>query len=267
MDIKQVGRSFQIDGFCTSFPFAWDASFVFHGESHDFWEIVFLTDGMVEVTEDEKVYLLQKNNMILHAPMEFHRIKSAGGTSPRGYIMSFHALGRLPEELQRGVFVPEAEQGVQYAALCERIASFLAGTEQSPCAGQEAADCLSAFLIRLGGGQAHHQPDTSPAATEYRKLVKAMTAGVCDNKTLADFARECNVSVSYIKQLFRQYAGISPKAYYTTLRVRHAAALLDEGMSVAEIAERMNFSSSNYFSAFFKKHAGSMPSAYKKRLL
>jgi AraC-like DNA-binding protein len=267
MELHRIVREFQIDGFYTAFPFAWDEHFVFHGESHDFWEIVYLTDGMVEVTEDEKVYLLKKENMILHAPMEFHRIRSAGGSSPQGYIMSFHALGRLPEELKTGIFVPGREEGARYAAICEQIAACLAGTARSPYAGQEAADELAAFLIRLGGERAEHRPDTSPAATEYRRLVTAMTDGVCENKTLSDFAQECSVSVSYIKQLFRQYAGISPKAYYIALRVRHAAALLEEGRTVTEIAEQMNFSSGNYFSAFFKKHTGAMPSAYKKRLL
>jgi AraC-like DNA-binding protein len=267
MEIRHIAREFQIDGFCTAFPFAWDEHFVFHGESHDFWEIVYLTDGMVEVTEDEKVYLLKKDNMILHAPMEFHRIRSAGGTSPRGYIMSFHVTGRLPEELKKGIFIPGAEEGAQYAAICERIAVFLSGESRSPYVGQEVADCLSSFLINLGQERAEHRPDTSPAAIEYRRLVTAMTEGVCDNKTLSDFARECGVSVSYIKQLFRQYAGISPKSYYTALRVHHASALLEEGRTVTEIAEQMNFSSSNYFSSFFKKHTGENPTVYKKRLL
>ncbi len=267
MHIQPVAREFQIDGFYTSFHFSWDAGFVFHGESHDLWEVIYLTDGMVEVTEDEKVYLLKKNHMILHAPMEFHRIRSAGGTSPAGYIMTFHATGQLPEELKKGIFVPGAEEGAQYAAICERITAFLSGENRSPYVGQEVADHLSSFLINLGRERAEHRPDTSPAAIEYRRLVTAMTEGVCENKTLSDFARECGVSVSYIKQLFRQYAGISPKAYYTTLRVRRAAALLEEGCAVAEIAERMNFSSGNYFSSFFKKHTGENPTVYKKRLL
>jgi two-component system response regulator YesN len=47
--------------------------------------------------------------------------------------------------------------------------------------------------------------------------------------------------------------------------VRHAARLLDEGFSATEIADKMNFSSPNYFSVFFKKHTGTMPSEYKKK--
>ena len=264
MEIKYIERGFRITGFYTAFPFSWDQRFVFHGESHDFWEIVFLTDGRVEVTEDEKVYLLEKNNMILHAPMEFHRIKSAGGTSPVGYVLTFCASGELPGELKRGVFSLDEAQAEAYAAICAAAADFLAREEGQPYVGQAVADGLSAFLVQLGTKTAQHHPDSSPAATAYRAVVSAMTAGVCENKTLAAFARECGVSVSYIKQLFRQYAGISPKAYYTALRIRRAAGLLDSGIPIAEVAEQMSFSSANYLSAFFKKQTGHTPSEYRR---
>ena len=72
-----ANRLFTVDGFYTAFRLDRDGSFVFTGESHDFWEIVFITAGAAEITEDENVYLLGENQMILHAPMEFHRIKSA----------------------------------------------------------------------------------------------------------------------------------------------------------------------------------------------
>ncbi len=263
---KSITRQFEIKGFYSAFRFAWDDTFIFHGESHQLWEIVYVESGATEVTEDEKVYLLNGHNMILHAPMEFHRIKSVAGTAPRGLIMTFDAEGALPLELRKGIFELDEAQSSEYVAIAERIMSFLRNDGLSNYEGQEIADLLAAFLIRLGGETAQRRPDTSPPATEYRKLVSAMARGVCDNKTLSDFASECNISVSYIKQLFKKYAGISPKTYYTNLRVQHALTLLKGDLSLSQIAEKMNFSSPNYFSAFFKKHTGVMPSEYKKGL-
>ncbi|MBQ3063678.1 MAG: helix-turn-helix transcriptional regulator [Clostridia bacterium] len=266
MNYKSVERRFSIKGFYSAFRFAWDEHFVFHGESHDLWEIVYLDTGRTEVTEDEKIYTLEGHNMILHAPMEFHRIKSAAGTSPTGFIMTFATEGKLPTELRKGIFELDDAGRAEYRDLCERVIHFLENDELPAYEGQEIADLLSAFLIRLGAETAQRRPDTSPPATEYRKVVSAMAKSVCDNKTLADFARECNISVSYIKQLFKKYAGISPKTYYTNLRVQHATKLLKGERALSEIAEEMNFSSPNYFSVFFKKHMGVMPSEYKKGL-
>ena len=52
------------------------------------------------MTEDERVYTLKEDSIIFHAPMEFHRIKSAGGSSPSVRVMSFTASGELPDQLK-----------------------------------------------------------------------------------------------------------------------------------------------------------------------
>ena len=263
MERKDIKRKFAVTGFLSSYDFSWDSKFVFNGESHEAWEIVFVQSGRVEVTEDEKVYQLEASQMIIHAPWEFHRIKSAGGTSPKLRVMSFFAEGDLPEKLREGVFLLTAEQGLTYNGVFDRICSFFNHNDAPPYAGQDAADRLSAFLIELSGENATEYFDRSSAATEYRKIVLAMSDSVCENKALTNFACECGYSVSYIKKLFTQYAGISPKSYYNNLRTAHALKLLKAGKSISEVAEEMNFSSSNYFSAFFKKHTGVPPIIHK----
>ena len=263
MPLRPIIHHFTITGFYSAFEFSWDKNFRFHGERHDLWEIVLVTSGVVEATEDEKVYTLENNNMLLHAPMEFHRIASADGTSPSGIILSFSSTGVLPEELKNGVFVLSEADKQRYESIAKKIIRFLQEGDVS-YSGQEVADLLSSFLIRLSTETAELRLDCSQSATEYRRIVSAMSRGVFENMTLSDFAKECSVSVSYIKQLFKKHAGISPKSYYTHLRVRQASQLLDEGLSATEIADKMNFSSPNYFSAFFKKNAGILPSEFKK---
>jgi len=258
-----IKRKFTVTDFSSSLNYSWDKDFVFNGESHEMWEVVYVLSGKVEVTEDEKIYLLEKNNMIVHAPWEFHRIRSADGTSPRLYVMSFYAEGELPKKLSEGVFALTADQMIQYNNVFKKIYAFLNGNNTSTYAGQDAADRLSAFLIEISEENVAACFDTSPAAAEYRKIVLAMSNRVCENKGLTDFAHECGDSVSYIKKLFAKYAGISPKAYYNHLRVAHALRLLREGKTVNEVTEEMHFSSCNYFSAFIKKHTGSTPISYK----
>ena len=265
MRLKSVEKKIEITGFSTSFHFHWNPDYVFRGESHEMWEIVYVSDGKVEVSENEKVYLLEKNNVIIHAPWEFHSIRSAQKTAPAGRVISFTVRGEMPDKLKEGIFILNTEQIIQYISICERASAFLNSEPSSAYAGQEIADSLAVFLIKLSGENVYSSSDVSPAASEYKKIVIAMSKSVCDNKTLSDFASECGDSVSYIKQLFGKYAGASPKTCYNKLRVRYAAKLLDEGVAVRDIAERMNFSSSNYFSSFFKKYTGLSPLEYKQR--
>ncbi len=262
---ESVDELFSVTSFHSAIPFQWDESFIFDGEDHDFWEIVFVTEGEVEVTEDEKVYRLQKNDLILHAPMEFHRIRSVAPSHPAGFITSFSTLGTPPAALREGCFALQAEEAEEYAALARRIFAFFKGHTDSPYAGQEAAAALSAFLIRLCDGERPLQhPENTKGAAEYRRAVSAMRERICDNCTLDELARDCSISVSYLKLLFKTYAGISPKSYYRKLRVQHAIAELRAGRTSAEIAAEMNFSSPAYFSNFFQKQTRRAPSSYRK---
>ena len=86
-----------------------------------------------------------------------------------------------------------------------------------------------------------------------------MSKNTLENLTLEDIAIKTNISVSYMKSLFKTYAGISPKSYYNLLRVQTATELLKNGNSVTEVALAMNFSSASYFSAFFKRETGIPP--------
>lgn len=263
LKLVPVENEFSIKGFYSAIRFDWNEQFIFSGESHDFWEAVFVESGEVEVTEDENVYILGAGNIILHAPLEFHRIKSSGGSSPKGFIFSFLASGELPEAIKGGVFTLDPSQMVKFARLSDKIYEFVHG-DASPLLGTETGALLTEFIIRLSYKPTISGGSMSQSATEYRRIVSFMSEHIEENLTLSDIARENNVSVSYIKLLFSTYAGISPKSYFNQMRLRSAAELLSLGLSVTEVSDRMNFSSPNYFSAFYKKHTGISPSELQK---
>ncbi len=265
LEVRYVHSAFDIVGYCSAHDYKWDENFVFNGEAHDLWEIVCVTEGAVEVTEDEKVYSLSAGDMILHAPLEFHRIRSSRGTSPSLYVISFKSVGELSPRLRDGVFSLDEGYLREYSRIFKKISTFLADTDAYADFGYEAAALLKAFLISLGRyGEAESRISNVQSALEYQKAVRLMTEGVCENLTLAEIAAKSYISVSYMKLLFKKYAGISPKSYYSNLRVQYAAALLRDGASVESVAERMNFSSPNYFSVFFKQRSGKTPSEYRR---
>ena len=262
--LVSIDNSFNIRGFFSAIRFDWSENFIFNGESHNFWEVVFVESGEVEVTEDENVYTLGESSLIFHAPMEFHRIKSAGGSSPKGFILSFEAEGDLPESLRGGVFSLDPYQSKQYSNICDKLNRFFHETRSS-LAGQEVAALLTAFFIDLGTRSAGSNASMTQSAVEYRTLVSYMTQNVCENLTLDDIARHNHVSTSYVKLLFKTYAGISPKSYYNQLRTRRATELLGSGLPSREVSDMMNFSSPNYFSAFYRKNTGLSPSDVKRK--
>lgn len=256
-------RPFSIYGFRTTLEYNWNEHYAFAGESHNFPEIVYVISGVVEVTEDERIYRLTAGNLLLHAPMEFHKIRSAEGTTPHVLIMSFFHTGALPSALKEGVFFLSEKEQEEYEAIFRRAYSFYHREDTGEYTGQECADGLSSFFIRLSRNHAaKEQLVVTRDALLYHQLVQVMNENLYSNLSLEEIASRLPVSISYMKVLFRRYAGIGPKSYYLQLRCREAIKLLQNGMSAAEISDVMNFSSPSYFSVFFKKMTGLPPAAY-----
>ena len=71
-----------IDGIHTAFSVQREKGYSFKGESHSFWEMVYVLDGTVGIMAGSKIFHLNKGKVVFHKPYEFHRIWSADDSSP-----------------------------------------------------------------------------------------------------------------------------------------------------------------------------------------
>ena len=109
-DKFEVRKNVEIECFFTIFEAYYEKNFSFDGESHDFWEVVYVIDGEIGVAADGKVYTLSQNEIIFHKPMEFHKLWSENETMPRLLIFSFCAKGGMMDNFTDGVFRLSIEQ-------------------------------------------------------------------------------------------------------------------------------------------------------------
>jgi len=80
-----------------------------------------------------------------------------------------------------------------------------------------------------------------------------------------DLSSKFNYSNSYLSKIFKDKYNLTPKQYAKQLILKEAIFLLNKGTSVYETAERLEFSSPENFSRFFKGYYGFSPSQYVKR--
>lgn len=270
----EVDLPFRIKGFYTAWEHRWDKDRVFKGESHDFWELVVVISGQVEAVEEDRPYIMEGGMMICHAPGEFHRIRSVGGTSPRFLVMTFTHEGELPQRLGEGVFSLDEHRMDEYMRIFSVIHDFIEDNTEAMQRGEppsrvgseisEAFYSLQSFLMSLATeGRPDEVLSLSGGAREYRELVRVMNERVRDNITLGELAELRHISESYIKKLFRTYAGEGPISYYSRLRVKEIKYMLDLGAPIGEIADCMGFSSAAYLTAFFKRNTGLCPRDYR----
>lgn len=79
--------------------------------------------------------------------------------------------------------------------------------------------------------------------------------------TVSDVAERIHISETYLRRIFRQELGVSPKQFLNNLRMDRAKALLNAGYDpVSVVAEKVGFRDSKNFATAFKKQFGYPPS-------
>lgn len=83
--------------------------------------------------------------------------------------------------------------------------------------------------------------------------------------TVEDLAKQMNYSSSHFTALFKKTTNISPIEYFIKLKIHHACQLLSQtDLRISEVAGKLGYDDSFYFSRIFKKVTGKSPKAYKQ---
>jgi len=266
--LKKIDSIFSIKSMGHTLDRVFEPNFAYDGESHNFWEVVYVIDGRIEVVEADNVYLMNDGDIIFHAPMEFHRIRTAESTNPHVLNLSFTAEGELPDGIKDGIFKLSTKEKNTFTKLFNYVKEdFLKDEAPKSYTGLEVSSIMSTFILMLTkAAPAKDAVSTSQSAMTYKSVVRMMNAEVCSNLSIDYIAKKSYISVSYIKSLFAKYAGMSPKKYYAGLQIETAKYYLLKGISVKAVSEQMNFSSVNHFIRFFKTHTGYTPLHYKNNI-
>ena len=262
----KLSKIISIETIFSSFSQICDRNFHFSGESHNFWEFLYIVDGCMGVAVEDKIFELNKGEMIFYAPMEFHSVWAEKGQDARIIIMSFSIHGDAFNKMSGRIFtVNEKNTALIYSAL-ENAAH--CNLYENPTKSQMVSNCLERLLLNLLEEKNDKITEKKTRGTEnYKLIIKVLKENVCNNLTSEEIANLCGLSLSNLKKTFHKYASISIMKYYNSLRISMAMDLMRDGKTMLEISEILNFSSQQYFTATFKKHCGMSPSEHKKRYL
>lgn len=84
--------------------------------------------------------------------------------------------------------------------------------------------------------------------------------------SMDELARVSLLSVSRFKQKFKSEMGTSPRSFINFHKIEAAKRMLQEGQSVTDTAMELGFSSSNYFSAVFRRYTLISPTEYIEQI-
>ncbi len=261
---------FSVNGFYSAFVKEYDAGFHFQGESHDLWELACILSGEAGITSGTRLYECQAWDVMIHPPGIFHSMWSKNNEKVKFLTIGFVGEG-LTGMVPRGKFILTESEKQLVALLREKLEQCGTGEDlHEGDIGAEDAQIIKNLLEVLVLSLYNRCRETAETASGRDTAQFAAIAGylkqhLCEPLDVSRICQDCSIGKSTLKTLFRRYTGLGVMKYYNYLRIQNAVKLLGQGLSMAEIAETMGFSSQNYFSTFFKRETGVSPSQYKTK--
>lgn len=291
MQIKYVGtqmkNSITVNEIYSVHYFKYTQKFDFPGESHDFWEFVYIDAGEVTVVAEDKNYVLKQGEAIFHKPNEFHNIATSNKFA-NSVIVSFSSKSRAVKFFEEKILslssyekellsriVEEASNAypsVMSEVYCEKLPENQSVDFASEQVIRQNLELLLVSLVRNNGDVRKRAPSiTSVRQAQSDKTVQRIIEYVKDNLyddfTLDDIAKELFFSKTYMKSVFRKKMGISIIQYCLELKLDEAKRLISKReYTFTEIAYKLNFASVQYFSRIFKNHTGMTPTEYARSI-
>ena len=249
-----------IFGFHTALNRYFRRNYEFVGETHSFYELVYVVNGTVGVTAGAEVYTLDAGQMLLHPPGEFHRIWSECDSEPHVINLSFYA-GEMPYCNGRVTRLSSSE-GRELVEICEQVQRGLKLPDRGLL--NDLRVRLELWLLRVSarGGDAAMPSDTA-SAQRYAEVIGLLQEHLRQPLTAQDIAAMSHVSLSGLKKIFTRYAGMGVIGYFTEMKMRHSAFLLRSGKRVGETAAELGYTDQNYFSTVFHRVMGVSPTAFR----
>ena len=246
-----------------SFHFSLDRIFgdqyEFSGETHPFYELVYVLSGSVGITAGERVYGLDAGQCLIHPPDEFHRIWSEKGTEPHVLNLSFHASA-MPDSAGR-ILAPDLRLQEQFLEISMEVRDGLRRSDTELLNEQRLR--LELWLLRVMRNASEAGITESSGALRYAEIVSVLREHINEQLSAGEIAVLCRMSLSNLKKIFTKYAGMGVSRYFTEMKMRRAAELLRTGSRVGEVANELGFADQNYFSTVFRRIMGVPPGQYR----
>ncbi|MFP3043487.1 AraC family transcriptional regulator [Treponema primitia] len=229
------------------------------------FQIVYITKGQGILTVDETSYTVTPGSLFLLLPGIKHRYKPVYEIGWQEYWVGFNG-DYFTKLFRDGILSREHiffKIGLQEYILSYFNRIFDEIRAQQPLYQLRA--CTQVFSL-LGEMLVHERRKEQPGS--YQKIVEKakylMESNIYGAINLSNISEQIGTSTSRLHEIFKNYTSMTPYQYYIQIKINKAESLLEQDISVKEVAYRLGFEDQSYFSRLFKKKTGIAPSEWKK---
>lgn len=256
-------------------------NFIFKGEKHHFWEMVYVDSGAVEIRQDDQTIILKQGEIAFHKPDEFHSIKSHN-SSPNVFVVSFVCnspamsyFERFSKTLDKSLkpfissIIKEAESAYVIPKNDTTLKKLVRKNPPRIGAEQLIKTYLEQTLILLIRELTDKKEPTIFPSKESMEnhlvsaIKKYLSEHVREQVKIDDLCAEFGYSKTYLCKLFREQSGATVMDYFIKYKIEYVKKLIrDKKYNFTEISDMLSFDNPQYFSRVFKRVTGITPSAF-----
>lgn len=274
----------QITGIYSIHYFEYSKDFSFSGETHDFWEFVYVDKGAIHIQADETLHTLTKGEIVFHRPNEFHALKADGKLAPNLVIISFESKSKALFWFEKRVCRIANEQKNLLARILQEAKNAFSSDFSNPMlpelerkdnqlfgSEQLLRNYLTEFLIGVFRTTEHLTNSQKIAAPvkeisrdqAFKAVVQYFHDHIAEIPDYHTLCHETGFSSTYLQNVFKEKTGRSVMEYAKLVRIEHVKEAIREGKhTFSQISEQLGFSSLPYLSRLFKQRTGMTMSEY-----
>ena len=265
--------------------YEFDKTFVFNGEQHDFWELVYVDKGQVEIHRDDEKIVLSQGEIVFHRPNEFHSIRALN-SAPNFFVISFVCLSSamlyfekfhtvldknlkpflasIISEAEKTFEIPKNDPSLK--KLRKKDTAFIGGEQLIKTYLEQ----LLIFLIR--NVTEKKSISVFPSKESMESYLVASMKSFIEGKTnevfrVNELCGQIGYSKSYLCRLFHEQTGETIASYAVKAKIKAAKRLIREGnLNFAQISDILAFDNPQYFCRVFKRVTDMTPTEFKQSL-
>lgn len=279
-----LSRDFEISKLFSVHYFEYMSDFFFPGEAHDFWELLCVDRGEVEVTADSHHYTLKRGEIIFHKPNEFHGLKANGTVAPNLVVISFRCLSPAMSFFEEKILtIGEIEKNLLASIIIEAKNAFSSKLDDPyleelirvpvyhPGSEQLILLYLEQLLIQLYRRYTASyrqvplvQTIKSKNDTEiYGRILSYLEDNLSSHLTIDQICHANLIGRSQLQKLFREKNNCGVIDFFSRMKINAARQMIrNQNLNFTQIADQLGYTSIHYFSRQFKKITGMSPSEY-----
>ncbi len=270
--------SLEVSRLYTVHYFEFTSNYSFAGEAHDFWELLYVDKGSINVTAGEAQYDLTRGQMIFHPPGEFHALRANGVTAPNLVVVSFECEAGAMDFFRGYITSLGAEERMLLSRIISESGSLFATPLNDPTthsmqrnddipfgSEQLLRSALEELLIRLIRRGSGAPPRRSPSTERTGAIIQYLEQRLDQALTIEQICRDNLIGRAKLESMFAAETGGGVLDHFSRMKIDAARGLIREGqLNITEISSRLGFSSVHYFSRRFKKLTGMTPTEYAR---